>query len=260
MAKLPAIPAALVGAVLLGACTGATASPASTLPASAPDAAVPTAGRPVSFQTSDGLLLEGVFYEPDTSRSVAVVLAHMFPADQDSWKSTAIRLSENGFLALTFNFRGYGDSQGPLDIALLDRDVEAALDFVLSRGPTQATLVGASMGGTASVIVAARRSGDVAGVVSLSSPRSFRGLDASVAIQDVTVPVLFIASKGDSGALDAARWFAGNASGLTAVQVFEGSAHGTDLLEGQAQEIVETLILDFITDPEAAASMLTGDG
>jgi pimeloyl-ACP methyl ester carboxylesterase len=58
----------------------------------------------VSFQSRDGVALEGRLFGHGTS---AVVLSHMLPADQRSWFDFADRLAEQGYLVLTFDFRGY---------------------------------------------------------------------------------------------------------------------------------------------------------
>lgn len=261
-AKAVAGPAVLVGALLLGACSSAV-SPTPTASSSDTTSAANqpvTADGPVSFQTSDGFLLEGVLYGSDAVSPTAVVLAHMFPADQESWRPTAMHLADQGFAALTFNFRGYGDSEGEKDIANIDRDVGAALDFLLSQGFDQVVLVGASMGGTASVIVASQRTNDVVGLVSLSAPRSFQSLDASVAAQNMNVPSLFIASQNDGAAPDNAQWFADNGAGSAAVQIYSGSAHGTDIFDGPHQDALGTLLLDFLEDPQATVDALKGNG
>src|SRR3990172_347800 len=97
----------------------------------------------VTFASTDGLELSGrLFGEGDT----AVVLAHMYPADQGSWKEFAQELAEKGYMAVTFDFRGYGRSQGPKEVSQMDRDVEGALDFAKARGARSVFLAGASMG------------------------------------------------------------------------------------------------------------------
>ncbi len=63
----------------------------------------------VSFATDDGVTLGGHLFGKGTS---GVILAHMYPADQTSWYPTAERLAQEGFLVLTFDFRGYSDSEG----------------------------------------------------------------------------------------------------------------------------------------------------
>ncbi len=72
--------------------------------------------------------------------SAGVVLAHMQPADQSSWFDYAETLADDGYRTLTFNFRGYcpggdaGCSSGETDLALLWRDVQAAVRYLRSTG------------------------------------------------------------------------------------------------------------------------------
>ena len=77
--------------------------------------------RAVSFESSDGVELDGrLFGEGGTG----VVLAHMRPADQRSWYAFARRLADQGYLVLTFDFRGTcpggegGCSSGELEISV----------------------------------------------------------------------------------------------------------------------------------------------
>jgi pimeloyl-ACP methyl ester carboxylesterase len=118
-----------------------------------------TGSRPVSFAAADGVGLEGRLFGDGTS---AVVLSHMRPADQTSWYRFANRLADAGFLVLTYDFRGYcpggdgGCSEGDRDIDSMWQDVVGAVAFVRERGAADVSLVGASMGGTASLGAAAR--------------------------------------------------------------------------------------------------------
>ena len=89
--------------------------------------------RPVSFESADGVSLEGRLFGDG---STAVVLSHMLPADQRSWFAFADRLADEGYLVLTYDFRGYcpggegGCSQGDRDISAIWQDVLGAEDFV----------------------------------------------------------------------------------------------------------------------------------
>ena len=62
--------------------------------------------RAVTFPSSDGVQLSGRLFGPDSART-GIVLAHMLPADESSWYEFAIFLSQRGYKALTFDFRGY---------------------------------------------------------------------------------------------------------------------------------------------------------
>lgn len=180
----------------------------------------------MSFDTQDGVRLTGHLYGSGT---VGVVLAHMFPAEDAaaSWTSTAQRLAEAGYMALAINFRGYADSGGERDIDQLHLDFEAAHDLLVERGAQQVAYVGASMGGTVSLVTASDR--DPVAVVTVSAPAQFRGLDAEAVARELTTPVLLLAAAGDAVAASSLETLAELIPGAEA-KLFGGDAHGTNLL------------------------------
>ena len=202
---------------------------------------------PVSFNTADNLELKGRLFE---GGNIGVVLAHQFPEDQSSWWAFGQVLAESGYTALTFNFRGYGDGEsrsgGEKELELITHDVEAAISFLQERGASSIFLAGASMGGTASLQVAAKV--PVAGVVSLSAPVEFNGLD--LANDRITVPVLLMASERDFSAVQSIEIMVANGivSGPTAEKIiYEGASdHGTAILDGENSAQAEKNILGFL--------------
>lgn len=213
--------------------------------------------RSVSFTTNDGVRLEGRLFGDG---AVGVVLAHMFPADQRSWYDFASTLADEGYTALTFNFRGYcpggedGCSEGDRAIPEIWRDVEAAIGFLEAEGIERVAVAGASMGGTAALIAAARPEVEVAAIVTLSAPLSFEGLTVDgVGLSSVTEPKLFVAGLEDGAAAQAAQVLFEDSSPPKDVEVVPVGDHGTDLLSGGRAEVVRTRILTFLqvhTEPE----------
>jgi alpha/beta superfamily hydrolase len=196
----------------------------------------------VSFQTADGVTIRGhLFGEGDT----LVILAHMRPSDQTSWYGFAEELAKAGYSALTFDFRGYGESEGSQELSKIDLDVEAAIETMRAKGYDTIYLVGASMGGTASLIAAARQ--EVAGVVAISAPAQFEGLDAEAVVGQVSERKLFIASKGDTSAMTSLQRLFEGAPEPKEEKVFEGSDHGTNLLEGEHAVEAKALITAFLS-------------
>jgi pimeloyl-ACP methyl ester carboxylesterase len=231
----------LLGAIALGACGD---SPPPDLSDS----------RAVTFESRDGVTLEGRLFGDG---STGVVLSHMRPADQRSWFAFANRLADQGYLVLTYDFRGYcpggdgGCSQGDLRISAIWQDVLGAIDFIRSQGATSVALVGASMGGTASLVAAGEEGTEVAVVVTLSAPTSIEGLDANAALlQRVDANKLFIAGVGDAAAAASAEEFYEIAPPPKAApEIVPADDHGTDLLTGSrgeaVQRIVETYLAQF---------------
>lgn len=207
--------------------------------------------RPVTFESRDGVRLEGRLFGHG---STAVVLSHMRPADQRSWFAFANRLADQGYLVLTYDFRGYcpggegGCSQGELQISAIWQDVLGAMDLVRSQGATTVALVGASMGGTASLVAAAQGGVDVAAVVTLSAPGSVEGLEADAALlQHVSANKLFIAGVGDAAAAASAEQLYGIAPPPKGpLEIVPADDHGTDLLTGPRGEAVQRIIETYL--------------
>jgi pimeloyl-ACP methyl ester carboxylesterase len=196
----------------------------------------------VTFTSSDDVSLHGRLFGGGAGKP-GVVLSHMFPADQRSWQPFAETLAEFDFMVLTFDFRGYGRSEGKKEIDKLHWDVEGAVQLLRERGVRGVFLIGASMGGTASLKVAARE--NFLGIAALSAPTEFRGLEALTQMAQVETPVLLIAAEDDAARHDAADFFKA-APGTRLIEIYRGDDHGTDLLTGEFGYLVEERLLEFI--------------
>lgn len=189
------------------------------------------AERAVTFRTSDGLVLTGRLFGAGT---VGVVLAHMIPADASSWYPVARRLARDGYLALAFNFRGYDGSGGTKSTARAPTDLAAARDLIVRSGARTYAFVGASTGGTAEIVAAPAL--DPLALVVISPPLRFAGLDAVLAAGHVERPVLLMAAKDDQPAIQALQTLS-RALSNPDTKVFDGSAHGTDLLSAHPEGV-----------------------
>jgi pimeloyl-ACP methyl ester carboxylesterase len=218
------------------------ATPASPLATPAPQEAAPPAPQTVVFSTEDGLRLVGTLY--GAGRPAAVIMSHMFPTDQTSWTPLATLLAEHGYAALTFDFRGYGASGGDKRVAEIDRDLQAAVAFMRSQGAAKIVLVGASMGGTATLKVAARE--QPAAVVVISAPDNFQGLSVSPEeVKAIAAPKLFIGSEDDGATKTTLAMFE-QAAEPKEKQVYPGNGHGTFIFDTELGPDLSQRILDFI--------------
>ena len=195
----------------------------------------------VEFTSTDGVTLRGRHYGDG---DLTVVLAHMRPSDQESWAPFAERLADEGYAAFTFNFRGYSPSSGDKEIGLIDLDLGGALDYLATRGVEQPVLVGASMGGTAAVKVAANR--DVAAIFVLSAPAAIDGLSAADYVANVEEPKFFMVAEDDLSARTDGAALYDASSGERFYEVFTGGEHGSDLVYGRHSELVQGRILEFL--------------
>ncbi len=199
----------------------------------------PVAG-PVVIVTPDGESLTAEVFAPEGVTRGGVVLAHMRGANKETWFEFARTLAAEGYTAVAFDFRGYGGSSGERDTDL-DVDITAVVDFLRSAGMDRVFVMGASMGGTATIFEGSQL--DLAGVVSLSGPSSFAGLDALSAAAAIDEPALFVAAESDSPYADHAREMA-EAAGAEVV-ILSGHSHGTNLFGDHGPELTD-LLLDFL--------------
>jgi predicted alpha/beta hydrolase len=109
---------------------------------------------PVTFTTDDGVDLSGILYQPAQPSRLMVLMAGATAVPQGFYRRFAEHLTASGYSVLTFDYRGVGASRtGELKgfhASMLDwsvRDLGAALDWCLARGPT--SVVGHSLGGQA---------------------------------------------------------------------------------------------------------------
>jgi dienelactone hydrolase len=231
--------AAAVAIASLAACGPASPSPS-------PDS------RAVTFPSAGGVELAGRLFEAE-GPSAGVVLAHMRPADQRSWYGFADTLADEGYRALTFNFRGYcpggegGCSSGETDVSSLWRDVLAAVRYLRSTGVARIAVIGASMGGTAALVAATQPEARVGPVATLSAPASIDGLAVTPeTLIAVTSAKLFVAGNGDAAAAADAQAMYDGSVPPKRVEIVPSEDHGTDLLEGNQGPNVRQLLLAWL--------------
>jgi uncharacterized protein len=244
--------ASLTIATLLSACTGSS---------STVDAGPST---PVTFETSDGVTLAGRLFGPADAIE-GVVLAHMLPADQTSWFPFAERLAAQGFRVLTFDFRGFcpggdgGCSEGDKSIDAAPTDLRAAVAFLRGDGVQRLGIAGASVGGTAALLVASSDRAQIPALVMLSAPQILSGLAVGRAqLETVTGAKLYIAGLGDpAGAAQSADALAALGPQPVNEEIVAVDEHGTNLLSSshgeQLQAMIEQWFVHYLA-PTAAAN------
>jgi len=184
--------------VLLAACQPATQPLAPTETAGPPVTPIvkntTTPGEPVSFTTEDGFQLSGTLF--GESSETAIVLAHEAYAGESSWHPFASYLADQGYVALAFSFRGFGESEGESNYSRVGTDLEAAFAFLRERGFQRIVCIGASLGGIGCGNVT--HEPDLVGLVIISSPPGTGRIElTSEDFADLTYPKLFIAGEKD---------------------------------------------------------------
>ena len=209
-------------------------------------------GEHVSFTTSDGVLLRGHLYG---TGSTGVILAHMYPADQSDWTDFAQVLAAHGYQALTFDFRGFTESEGTSGTEFAGDDLLAAYRFLRPR-VSRIFIAGASLGAEAAILVAARE--PVAGIICISTPTSFGGLTVTDAIRHVRAPILFVTSADDPLVGEQPEILFRLARAPKSIEVYPGSAHGTSILFGPHGPELQALMLRFLAANQPAAPASSG--
>jgi pimeloyl-ACP methyl ester carboxylesterase len=229
-------------AVALAACGGGTGGEVDRGPGGT-DVAIDVPATPGSNQV---IRLAGI---ERGNGSVGVVLAHMLGSNQQAWTAYAATLADDGFHVLTFDFRGHGASGGDRNPSLASLDLAAAVAKIRQLGASRVLVVGASMGGTAALVVASTE--QLAGVVTISAPMRIDELDAGSAVRNLSEPALFIVGeKDDKRYVDAARAFNAAARQPKRLAIIAGTGdHGTDLLtDPRTKSRVQRQITDFLVD------------
>ena len=115
-------------------------------------------GSEVSFETEDGLVLQGWFVPPVGGTGSAAVLIFNGNAGSRAYRAPlAAAFAERGLAALLFDYRGYGGNPGSPSEAGLIRDARAARAFLESRPeiPAERTVYfGESLGAAVAVALA----------------------------------------------------------------------------------------------------------
>jgi pimeloyl-ACP methyl ester carboxylesterase len=198
----------------------------------------------------DGFVtLRGHLFGPE--HDDVVILTHMRPNDQAAWFDFAEELDEAGYAAFTFDFRGYGETGGEEDFDKLDDDVRSVINYLraLDQGYDNVFIVGASMGATAGLVAAADT--PVEGVVAISPPAEFEGLDAAEAVSSISAPKLLVASEDDTEAIGFQDLLDAAADPIDS-EIFTGNAHGTNLLQSEHGDALRARILQFLADNSGA--------
>jgi pimeloyl-ACP methyl ester carboxylesterase len=227
----------------------------------------PPRSLPITFTTSDGVVIGADYYAPKVEKgkkAPAAILIHMYAEDRKSWGPLLGPLHDAGFAVLTYDSRGRGESVKPESMDLhnrygkLDptlwvdswRDVEAAKKTLASTPDCDVdrlVLIAASEGSSIAFDFA-RRDKNVKAIVGLSPKLLFKGLDSKAHIKECgRCAVKLIAPEKEF------KWteeLAAASGGSATAQQFPGGRpyHGSNLLYTDFADEVKKAIVDFVRE------------
>ncbi len=232
---------------------------------SAPPAETPTPTPPQesgasvhALTTADGQTVEVRLWRVDPVR-VAIYL-HEYRETQATWWDYATATRRLPVSAVTFNFRGHTEEEwGDTDDILgMVQDARAAVAFARDQGFEQIMLVGAGMGASVAIEVAADQP-DLR-VIGLSTPSEFDLLLTRESIASIADRIALAATEEDlSAAHSLTELQEAGAIPAERVRLYPGRAHGVEMLTSaedgtptEARVWVDELLTGFW--PGAAAN------
>lgn len=204
----------------------------------------------VEFPATDGVRLEGDLSSPDESNGGVAIICHphsQHGGSMDSWMMPVLQraLVKDGWLALRFNFRGVGRSDGSYDQGEGElQDVGGAVEYLLEQAGAGATLLvgGWSFGAHTSLRHAL---GDerVAGWFGVGLPYETREMEVPrlslAALASWTVPKLFLhGSRDEIASVEKIKELVDASGEPKRLRIVEGGDH---FLAAHADELVEEL-------------------
>lgn len=197
----------------------------------------------IQITTKDNVKIVGDYYSALSTKGA--VLLHMMPATKESWITLAAKLQSAGFQVLAIDLRGHGKSGGGPDgyKSFSDKehqasiqDVEAAAEFLKTKGVSELYLGGASIGANLALWYAADHP-EIKKVILLSAGLNYYGIiTESFAIKlQSNQSAYFVGDEddmrksGDSAAHMAQVLF-DTTSAAKSIKIFKGAGHGTDML------------------------------
>ena len=209
-APAPVFAAALLLSLALGGCAPLFFHPAREL-AAPPDLAGGSLEE-IFFPSGDGVNLHGWILRPPCPPKGTVLFFHGNAENINTHVNAVLWLVKAGYLVFTFDYRGYGISDGTPDIPGVNRDGVAALDLAFHiRGGEENGIVvlGQSLGGAIATYAVANspRRGEVKALIVDSAFAGYRRIVRDKLIAGiVTLPLAWPASWTVEDGYSPERW------------------------------------------------------
>ena len=201
----------------------------------------------VSFETTDGLTIQGTFQAaPGVVSGPVVILLHELGTDRHDYDQIWPLFHPEGLATLAIDFRSHGasDSAGvdmnmlPDTPEQLSRDLEGALAWLAQRpevDPTRIGVMGLSMGANVALLGNHQREDSgVASTIAFSPSES--SVASLVGTSELSFQsVLYVASENDSAAAQSAQALMDRTEEPKTLQLVQGtSSAGSALLSASA--------------------------
>lgn len=210
-----------------------------------------------TLTTKDGLRIAADYYAVSAATR-GVVLLHMMPATRQSWISFAQDLRRAGFVVLAIDLRGHGESQGgpegyktfsDVEHQKSRLDVEAAVEFLKSKGITSVSIAGASIGANLALDYLTAHP-DARAAVLLSPGLDYRGIRIEGLIERLgsAQRVLAVASDEDEYSAESVRTLFAHAALGEQKKVIRlnNAGHGTEMLERRPGLLLRDVLVQWL--------------
>ncbi|MAY82264.1 MAG: hypothetical protein CL930_15970 [Deltaproteobacteria bacterium] len=208
-----------------------------------------SAATPVSLTTTDGSNIHAVSSVAHKS-SKGVLLAHMLGRSSSDWDSLTKRLDSVNITTLAVDLRGHGKSSkaGTAlvedDYKAMIQDLEAGAAWLRTKGVTEITCIGASIGANLCARLGAKDP-EIVNLVLLSPGLNHKGITSGDAIQAYgDRPVLLVASEDDRFGPRSASLLEDVAKGQVHYELLSEGGHGTKMLTRDAK--LEGLVMSWV--------------
>ena len=217
------------------------------------------AATPLSLNAEDGTRIhaEATLVKGATK---GVVMAHMVSRDSSDWTSLAKRLESANLSSIAVDLRGHGksakvgDALTPEDYAAMVMDLAAGVQWLRSKGATEVSCVGASLGAN---LCAQLSSADpeIVNLVLLSPGLNYKGVTSGAALKAYgDRPVLIVAADDDRFGPRNAEALEGMAQGQVHYELLMEGGHGTRMLTRAPN--LEPLVMSWLA---GTFKLMSGD-
>ena len=214
--------------------------------------ALPENVEMVEMRTPDGIDLVGYLHRPDTARddSLAVVLTHGFTGSHTDLADLEEIFVTNGYITMTFDYRGHGASPGIRLWNTLSIDTVTVFEFLKRQGFERIVCIGGSMGGLG--CLSGATNDDISGVVMISSrmnPQDGSTLVTKTDLENLNIPKIFMIAEQDAFGPEFVDQFlemAEIAAEPKDIYIYPGPSHAYGLLYDENGEEVISILLDFV--------------